>query len=368
MNIFFLTEAESGCYKWRGAIPAKYLRRRGHNVQIFGEDLRSPDIPDVIVIFRAHFPSAPKLVDWCKQRSIRVVFDTDDALDLVPRENVLYRSLRGRLDLYECLLEQADVVTTTTPTLAGNLRKRNPNVVVLPNSADPDEWSVLPRRDAVRIGWTGSVTHFHDLAVALGAVRELQKRRDFTFVLQGICEDPSLEEFYAAQIAQHGKVLLSTPLGRSMKRFMEELRHIRYEFHPMVDIAHHAEKVCELGLDIGIAPLIEDPFNSYKSCIKYYEYALSGAVTVASRVLPYSAEVPVTAKNNRQSWKETLEAMLDANRDAVWREQRDWVLTHRNIERNIGLWEQVYRGEPAIAHGEIACASSVRQAILSPVT
>ena len=27
MNIFFLTETESGCYKWRGAIPAKYLLR-----------------------------------------------------------------------------------------------------------------------------------------------------------------------------------------------------------------------------------------------------------------------------------------------------------------------------------------------------
>jgi len=29
----------------------------------------------------------------------------------------------------------------------------------------------------------------------------------------------------------------------------------------------------------------------------------------------------------------------------LWREQRDWVLTHRNMERNVELWEQVYRGE-----------------------
>ena len=59
--------------------------------------------------------------------------------------------------------------------------------------------------------------------------------------------------------------------------------------------------------------------------------------------------MPIAAKNSRQSWIETLEPLLRedgrADRDRLWREQRDWVLTHRNIERNVELWEQVYRGE-----------------------
>jgi glycosyltransferase involved in cell wall biosynthesis len=349
MNIFFLTEIESGCYKWRGAIPAKYLRRRGHTVQIFGADFQASASPDVLVIFRAHYPNMFKLVAWCKQRGVRVVFDTDDALDSVPRENIHYRELQDRLDLYDFLIEHADVVTTTTPILAADLRERNPNVVVLPNSVDPEEWTVLPRRGDVRVGWTGSATHFNDLAVALSAVRELQKRHSFNFVLQGICRDASLEDFCAGLFAQHGKALLNTPLGKSMKRFMEELRGIQYEFHPMVDFEQHAETVCQLRLDIGIAPLVEDTFNQHKSCIKYYEYALSGAITVASRVLPYSTEVPVTTRNSRQSWKDTLEPLIHpdskADRDRLWRQQRDWVLTHRNMERNVELWEQVYRGE-----------------------
>ena len=109
MNIFFLTETESGCYRWRGAIPAKYLRRRGHNVQVLSDDFQAYEAPDVMVIFRAHYPTANKIVEWCKQRNIRVVFDTDDALDRVPRENVHYRELQGRLDLYHFLLEHADV-------------------------------------------------------------------------------------------------------------------------------------------------------------------------------------------------------------------------------------------------------------------
>ena len=101
--------------------------------------------------------------------------------------------MQGRLGLYDFLLENADVVTTTTPVLADDLRQRNPNVVVLPNSVDPEDWSIRPRGEDVRIGWTGSATHFHDLAVALPAMRELQKRHPFTLVLQGLCDRPDLQ-------------------------------------------------------------------------------------------------------------------------------------------------------------------------------
>ena len=72
----------------------------------------------------------------------------------------------------------------------------------------------------------------------------------------------------------------------------------------------------------------------HKSCIKYYEYAMSGAVTLASHVLPYSTEVPITAKNNRESWKRRLEELLQADRTALCREQRDWVMANQAQHRN----------------------------------
>lgn len=358
MNIFLLTETESGCFRWRGAIPAKYLRRRGHQVQVFDAASGSHQAPDVMVFYRAHYPEAVKLMAWCRKNGIRTVFDTDDALDLVPPENLNYAAVRSRLELYTGLLSSADIVTTTTDTLAAHLRKSNPNVVTVPNSVDPEEWTAHPRQGGVRIGWSGSPTHFADLAVALDAVRELQRTRDFTLVLQGICIEPTLDELYSVLIARHGKKFLTTPLGRAIKHFMAKLAGVRYEFHPNVPIARHASKVCELALDIGIAPLTDDPFNRNKSCIKYYEYAMSGAVTVASRVLPYSREVPVTAKNNRESWKEALQSVLDADRAAMWREQRAWVLAHRNIETNVELWERAFSGvddPPARASREDLC-------------
>ena len=349
MNICLLTETQSGCYKWRGAIPAKYLSRRGHTVQIFSKQARSYEAPDVLVLYRAHYPEAVKVVEWCRKNNIRIVFDTDDALDLVPPENLNYKAVQTRLPLYETLLRAADAVTTTTEALASHLRRWNPNVTVFPNSIDPDEWTSQPRSSEVRVGWTGSPTHFADLAVALDAIREVQKKHPFQFVLQGICTESSLDEMVAVLRARFGQPLFDTPLGRSIKHFMDKLRGIRYEFHPNVPIDQHPQKVCDLKLDIGIAPLLDDPFNRHKSCIKYYEYAMSGAVTLASHVLPYSTEVPNTAKNNRESWKRKLEELLQADRTALCREQRSWVMTHRNIEKNVELWEQVFAGDQGSA-------------------
>ncbi len=362
MNIFIFTETHSGCYKWRGAIPAKYLRRRGHTVQIFSDkSARSNVGPDAIIFAKTHFAEAKPLVEWCKKNSVRVVFDTDDALDLVQPENLNYAGLQQTLPAYEFLLKEADVVTTTTDTLAAHLRNWNPNVAVIPNSVDADEWTPKPRGDGVRIGWTGSPTHFADLPIALDVVRDLQKKYPFTVVLQGICLEPSLEALHDSLLRRRGKQFFQTPVGKSFKKFLEKLSGIRYEFHPSVPIEDHARKVCDLALDIGIAPLLDDRFNRNKSCIKYYEYAMSGAVTVASRVLPYSTEVPITAKNKREAWTQQLEFALTTNRDSLWREQRDWVLTNRNIETTAPLWEQA-----CAKRGQARISPPLRNSCLSP--
>jgi glycosyltransferase involved in cell wall biosynthesis len=357
VNICLLTETKSGCYKWRAAIPAKYLSRRGHKVQIFTTE-EHYEAPDVLVLYRAHYPQAVKIVDWCKRQKIRVVFDTDDALDLVPPENLNHKALQSRLPLYESLMRSADVVTTTTETLADYLRKWNPNVVVIPNSVDPEEWTCEPRTGEPRVGWTGGPTHFADLAVALDAVREVQKKHPFMFVLQGICIEPTLDELFAVVRITAGDAVFETPLGRAIKTFMDKLSGIRYEFHPNVPMHEHPQKVCDLRLDVGIAPLLGDQFNRHKSCIKYYEYAMSGAVTLASHVVPYSLEVPMTAKNNRESWKRRLEEVLQADRAKLSRAQRDWVLTHRNIEKNVEMWERVFAGDEL-------CSSRTSESLLA---
>ncbi len=342
MNIFYLTETRSGCYKWRSAIPMKYLERLGHKIQIFGDDISTLVAPDVMVFFRAHYQEAIKLAGWCRSKNIPIVFDTDDALDLVPPENLNYSALQPRMPVYHHMLRVADLITTTTPALADHLRQSNPNVVVLPNSVDPEEWTPREHSNELRIGWSGSPTHFADLNLALDAIHDLQKRYPFTFVLQGLCVEKTVEELCENIRKQTDKKFFDTPLGRAIKRFREKLEGIKYEFHPAVPVHEHARRVCDLQLDIGIAPLGDDRFNRNKSCIKFYEYAMAGAITVASQVTPYADEVSITAKNNRDSWKYKLESAINGDREALWRAQRDWVMEHRNMQANVGMWESVY--------------------------
>jgi len=71
---------------------------------------------------------------------------------------------------------------------------------------------------------------------------------------------------------------------------------------------------------------------------------MSGAVTLASDVLPYSLEVPIRAKNDHASWKEKLLEVLQMDRKKAAEQQRDWVLANRNIQTNVKLWEQVFEG------------------------
>jgi hypothetical protein len=83
---------------------------------------------------------------------------------------------------------------------------------------------------------------------------------------------------------------------------------------------------------------------------------MSGAVTLASRTLPYLQEVPLLVKNNQRAWREKLEWLLDADRERLWREQREWVLEHRNMQRNVRLWEQAYAGDHLTLEKDPPCA------------
>jgi glycosyltransferase involved in cell wall biosynthesis len=344
MNIFYVSSTNNGCSKWRAEIPAKYLKRRGHTVKFFGE--AQEGCPDVFVFSRLYDSDFFRLFNWAKDRNIRVVYDTDDALDLVDPWNPAYEfSQRNRADS-QFMAIHADAITTTTPELANHLRRLNPNVFVIPNSVDPEEWVVRPRvqDEPLRIGWLGGGTHFLDLAIAADALTELVRKLDFKFIIYGLTAFPSLRDLYKDGLKKQGERFRNSPLGRAIKVFTRKTERLPYEFHPFVPASAYASTLCNLRFDIGIAPLADTAFNRNKSSIKYYEYGMSGAVTLASNVLPYSAEVPHLSDNTRTAWKERITELVGADLPAIWKGQHEWIMTHRNIERNVEMWEGVFGG------------------------
>lgn len=369
MRFFFVTQQNEGPAKWRALIPAKYLARRGHEVRFFGDGGCAPEyyLPDVVVFF-LDAKDMEDAVPWCKANGIGIVFETDDALDAVSASNPAYWSAKVRLGRYDYILEQADVVTTTTPHLANRLFEQREqaglrwwrDVFVLPNSVDPEEWptaaTLTPPRPAgdpgLRVGWSGGSSHLNDLGKIIPAVRDAQKQRPFTFVVQGLLSAEGipagggLEDKYRWLAEQHGQPFIDSPFAMDFRWLLQRIREcgLKIEFHPFVlDVREHAAALAALDLDIGLAPLLDSEFNRCKSVLKHYEYSMVGAATLASRVPPYDGEVPITAKNNRGAWANALVALIDSDRQALVKWQREWVLAERNMERNIGLWEEAYR-------------------------
>jgi hypothetical protein len=128
---------------------------------------------------------------------------------------------------------------------------------------------------------------------------------------------------------------------KSALDFAKQLQRSRMWHVPFMPPELHPVTLSKCDLDIGLAPLEDTSFNAGKSCVKYYEYASVGTVTLASNVQPYSDEVNYLTKNTFKDWYNKLEKLItDVEfRKKILAKQQTWVKENRSIEA-IGLpWE-----------------------------
>jgi hypothetical protein len=342
LNILYVTETKSGCYKARSVVPKKYLEKRGHTVHIAENGKSYKDI-DVTVFFRG-FHGQNNVAEFArsvKEQGSRVIYDTDDALGSIERHNAAYRYVKDAEVQTRQLLKEVDAITTTTEELKGRYAPIKPSFV-LPNSMDLTEWRERNHAsDRLRIGYSGGVTHIKDIMIILDVVRELQEKNGFIFVLHGFSDFPTLDSFI--EYIRMGIFKCDPVIFNQFEKIHNKLQDIEYEFHPAVNYEWYPESLRSLDLDIGLCPLEDTPFNRSKSCIKFYEYSLVGTTVLTSDVLPYSREVTYRARNEAE-WRKKLERLITDNqfRESLHREQKQWVMENRDMARNVALWEQAY--------------------------
>jgi hypothetical protein len=115
--------------------------------------------------------------------------------------------------------------------------------------------------------------------------------------------------------------------------FYSKLKNLQMIHIPFMPPELHPHVLSGASMDIGLCPIQDTPFNRGKSCIKFYEYAATGAATLASDVEPYKSEVTYRAKNTKKDWVKKIEKLIVDKefRSKLATEQHDWVLKHRNI-------------------------------------
>lgn len=259
--VAYVLDPPTPCDYWRLVVPFKHLAAAGYPVAVLPFSVADKVLlreVDVVVVSRWGVPSREAMTDTLRtfhRDHVALVWDTDDDLLHIPSDRTDWHP-----ELQEGLLwalRQADEVTVTTPHLAAQMSSENPQVSVLPNLIDPDDWTFRGGRPRVvpglTIGVHGGLTHQDDWRVLHKLFAVLADRYpQVTFVVAGYAP-PYLDEI---------------GLGD---------RLIKLAWAP---ISQYQDSVA--CIDIALCPLPDTLFNRSKSPIKWIESAICGVPVVAS--------------------------------------------------------------------------------------
>ena len=347
-------EFRNGCFFIRIHIPAVELNRRGHKISyaILGsieDEKKMIEENDILVFTRLYHTDPFKLLYRVKAMGKKIVYEMDDNIWTISPVNPVEPLFNQKIVQKEIegLLEEADLVTTTTDYLANVLRKFNKNVWVCPNAIDRNIYKEREKENKeLRIGWSGSVTHFDDLLLIIDVIKDLQEKYKFKFILEGITGNPLYSEMASWNFLRkrRWRSELNTFFDKALL-FWEKLQKINYVHIPFYIPFLYPQVLRDLDIDIGLIPLLDSEFNRSKSCIKFYEYASLGIVTLASDVLPYNKEVNYSAKNSYKDWYKKLERLIIDKefREKILKKQQEYVFQNRDIKVVGDKWEEAFK-------------------------
>jgi glycosyltransferase involved in cell wall biosynthesis len=255
---------------------------------------------DVIVTQRHALPTieaAEAVIAHARRVGAALVYDLDDDLLNIPPNHPEAAELRPRTRIVSQMLRQSDVVWLSTERLAESVSPIRPDATVIGNSLYERIWAGLPviepfRDEPVRILCMGTSTHNRDFALiepVLARLKEEYGDRVEIDIVGMTTQDriaPGLNRIGAPSGA-----------GQSYPGFVNWLRSVQPRWH------------------IGLAPLLDVPFNRVKSAIKTMDYAALGLLILASDVPAYRGSLAdgVAGRlvpNDHRAWYAALDEMV----------------------------------------------------------
>ncbi len=251
---------------------------------------------DVVVIHR-NFPTKDTmpLIRKIAASSVRLVYETDDAFELLPDDHPKAFHKACAPYINECV-RRSNLVVVSTKELAKLYRDCAP-VCVVPNTISQRIWGShdggTPRgsvsaESKLRVALVGGDDHLGDFLTVADVVREA------TFV-DWVCYG-------------NGAIRALRALG--VEPVLSINSNFKYVSHP--------SRLRQLSVDVAVCPLLDNSFNRCKSDIKYIEFGYLGVPILAAALPGYSDSI-VNCVNgflctNFEEWFATL-SHLDRNRE-----------------------------------------------------
>jgi len=361
LNIVNNYDSFNGCLAYRVLWPLRELGKRGYEAKMIivsrssKIDEETIDWCDVVVFNWGYDENKIGMVKEiflrAKLKGKGIIYQMDDDLEGVMEGHPIKEKIDDVRDIIRFLAQESDAMVVTTEDLKEIVKRRygSKNIEVVPNALPLEKFNERERKsERLKIGWSGGHTHLRDLLIVTDVIQELQKKYDFDFVVQGITLQP-LDSYAFALEDIRKKGLLEKRRENyavAVRKLLEECKKIKnFEHIPFYPVEMFPEILRKADLDIGICPLEEHSFNEGKSCVKFYEYAAVGTVTIASDVIPYKREVNYRAKNTKEDWYEKLEKLIVDNefRERILEEQRKFVFENRDLKKVVSDWENVFK-------------------------
>ncbi|WP_428490919.1 glycosyltransferase [Rhodopila sp.] len=262
---------------------------------------------EIVVTQRSAMPdraAADRLAAHARGIGATLVFDLDDDLLGIPRGHPEARILRPRAAVARRMLDVADVVWMSTTGLAERLSSIRPDAMVIENALDERIWiaPTAPSTDQpLRILCMGTTTHDRDFAMIQPALTRLKAEYGDRVMID-------IVGMTGRDDLPHGLNRIGTPANamRSYPGFVNWLTSMEPQWH------------------IGLAPLLDSPFNRCKSPIKAMDYAALGLFVLAS-------DTPVY----RGCIADGPAGQLVANRSEAWYAALDWLVRNPDARRNV---------------------------------
>jgi len=286
---------------------------------------------DAVIAQMSDNPANVELFKLARDMGKPVIMDVDDTLDMAadkagqlwPERN------RDNWERQKKVWPYISAITATCESLGHHFGEMfDKPYYVLPNMIDVGNTRWQFSRPEMRyacVGWMGCHTHKEDLRIVKPLIERLSDEQVFEVELQG---------YVPAD-------LFENPDGGVAKRVISQgyVDHEKYPFRMSV-------------FDIGLVPLVNEPFNDIgKSDLKFLEYSMAGAATIASKVGQYRTTITNRANgllvgDDPEEWYEAVQYLKDdSRREKIIREAQRFVTTKRNIFTCYGKWARVYEQE-----------------------
>lgn len=258
---------------------------------------------DVIIIQRGGFglETSKIILEKCKDNNIKVIYELDDDLLSINKNNKSYLYYKNRIETIDYLIENSDLLTVTTDKLSKRFNDMNKTSIIrnyLVNELRPMK-SVKSNNDnnSIDIGYYGTFSHDDDLLMIKDPVCKIIEKfkKNYNidvnfYIIGGMYKDHDESWFTKVEIPNDSIFFIP---------FMNWIKNnVKY--------------------DIMVAPLTDTIFNSVKSELKYIEYSALGIPGIYSDISPYNSVIQdgkngLLAKDSVE-WEEKLEKLiLDQN-------------------------------------------------------